>query len=192
VEQVSEARALAERLLAEPLPGRWAHVQGVGREAERIAFVVGDQGDLLIRAAWLHDIGYAPELAKAGFHPLDGARYLRDIVGADALLCRLVAHHSGAMNEARRRGLADQLTEEFPPVAGLLLDALTCCDMTTGPTGEAVTVEARLDEIATRYGEGHLITESIAESRDAILAAVHAVDAAIAESSPALRRTTQS
>jgi hypothetical protein len=28
--------------------------------------------------AGLHDIGYSPELADMGFHPLDGARYLRD------------------------------------------------------------------------------------------------------------------
>jgi hypothetical protein len=29
-------------------------------------------------------------LAVTGFHPLDGARYLRDVAKADALLCRLV------------------------------------------------------------------------------------------------------
>ena len=33
--------------------------------------------DDLVAAAWLHDIGYAPELVETGFHPLDGARYLR-------------------------------------------------------------------------------------------------------------------
>jgi hypothetical protein len=181
VEHVWDFRALAEQLLAAPLPTRWAHTQGVGREAERIAFIVGDDADLLIQAAWLHDIGYAPDLNKAGFHPLDGARYLRDEVRADALLCRLVAHHSFALNEARRRGLAEQLAEEFPPVQGLLLDALTCCDMTTSPTGEPVTVEARLDEIASRYGEGDIVAESIAESREAILASVQAVQSTIAD-----------
>ena len=30
-------------------------------------------------AAWLHDIGYAPAVDDTGFHPLDGARYLRDV-----------------------------------------------------------------------------------------------------------------
>jgi HD superfamily phosphodiesterase len=39
--------------------------------------------DLLEAAAWLHDIGYSPEIAVSGFHPLDGARYLRDVANAD-------------------------------------------------------------------------------------------------------------
>jgi hypothetical protein len=32
--------------------------------------------DVLVAAAWLHDVGYAPELAVTGFHPLDGAQHL--------------------------------------------------------------------------------------------------------------------
>jgi hypothetical protein len=44
-----------------------------------------------------------------GLHALDGARYLRDAQHADAMLCRLVAHHSCAMIEAGERGLADVL-----------------------------------------------------------------------------------
>ncbi len=32
--------------------------------------------EALVAAAWLHDIGYAPEVTDTGFHPLDGARYL--------------------------------------------------------------------------------------------------------------------
>ena len=51
-------------------------------------------------AAWLHDIGYAPGLALTGLHQLDRARYLRDAQRADAMLCRLVAHHSCAIVEA--------------------------------------------------------------------------------------------
>ncbi|MFD6855509.1 HD domain-containing protein [Streptomyces diastaticus] len=50
--------------------------------------------DLLVAAAWLHDIGYAPELRDTGSHPLDGARHLESL-GAPARLVRLVAHHSG-------------------------------------------------------------------------------------------------
>ena len=57
-------------------------------------------------AAWLHDIGHAPGLAVTGLHALNGARYLRDAQHADAMLCRLVAHHSCATIEAGERGLA--------------------------------------------------------------------------------------
>jgi hypothetical protein len=179
VEQVPQARALAERLLADALPTRWAHTQGVGHKAEQIAHVVGDDAELLVRAAWLHDIGYAPSLVKAGFHPLDGARYLRDVEHADETLCRLVAHHTCAINEAKRRDLGDQLAAEFPPVDGLLIDALTYCDITTSPRGEPVTPFKRLEEIAERYGDGDIVSQSIAESRNSLLAAVRRVTEAL-------------
>ena len=95
---------LAQALLQEPLPRRWAHVQGVADRARSLAPVLGGDADLVEAAAWLHDIGYAPGLAVTGFHPLDGARYLRDARHADVLLCRLVAHHSCALIEAEERG----------------------------------------------------------------------------------------
>jgi hypothetical protein len=103
-------------------------------------------------AAWLHDIGYAPGLAVTGLHALDGARYLRDAQHADAMLCRLVAHDSCAIIEARERGLADVLSLEFDPAPYALASVLTCCDMTISPDGELVPVEQRLAEIQDRYG----------------------------------------
>jgi putative nucleotidyltransferase with HDIG domain len=87
----SRAEPLARALLQETLPRRWAHVQGVAAQARSLAPVLGADADLLEAAAWLHDIGYAPGLAVTGFHPLDGARYLRDTQHAGTMLCRLVA-----------------------------------------------------------------------------------------------------
>jgi len=43
-----------------------------------LAAVLGADADLLEAAAWLHDIGYTADVATAGLHALDGARYLRD------------------------------------------------------------------------------------------------------------------
>ena len=122
---------LARALLHEPLPRRWAHVQGVAAQARGLAPVLGTDADLLEAAVWLHDIGYAPGLADTGLHQLDGARYLRDAQHADAMLCRLVAHHSCAIIEAGERGLADALSYEFDPAPDVLASVLTCCDMTT-------------------------------------------------------------
>src|SRR6266851_3761372 len=113
----SWAQQLARELLQEPLPRRWAHVQGVAARARGLAPVLGADADLLEAAAWLHDVGYAPGLTATGLHALDGARYLRDAQHADALLCRLVAHHSCAIVEAEERGLADVLSLEFEPAA---------------------------------------------------------------------------
>jgi HD superfamily phosphodiesterase len=65
-------------LLQDPLPRRWAHVQGVAARARSLAAVLGADADLLEAAAWLHDVGYAPGLDVTGLRALDGARYLRD------------------------------------------------------------------------------------------------------------------
>ena len=74
---VDEARVLAEELLAHELPRRFSHARGVASQAERLASTATDEGSLLVAAAWLHDIGYASALVDTGFHPIDGARYLR-------------------------------------------------------------------------------------------------------------------
>ena len=65
---VEHARGTAETVLAEALPRRWNHVQGVGRKAERISPIVASSDHTtLIGAAWLHDVGYSPSLARTGF-----------------------------------------------------------------------------------------------------------------------------
>lgn len=148
---------------------------GVADKADLIKRAVGDDADLLVCLAWLHDIGYAPGLAGSGFHPLDGARYLRDSIGADDQLCRLVANHSCARLEARRRGIVKELAAEFPETAGIVPQALTYCDMTTSPDGEPINVEDRLRDIVDRYGEGHIVAESIKEARSCIREAVRTV-----------------
>jgi hypothetical protein len=100
---VHAARDIAQVLL-QPLPRRWRHTIGVTRRAtDLIPTLDGDDPDILIAAAWLHDIGYAAPVADTGFHPLDGARYL-DRLGWPARITALVAHHSGAIYLARAHG----------------------------------------------------------------------------------------
>jgi hypothetical protein len=179
------AEGLARTLLEGPLPRRWAHVQGVAARARGIARALGPDAGLLEAAAWLHDIGYSPELARTGFHPLDGARYLGDVQGADQLLCRLVAHHSCAHIEAGERGLADELLREFEPAPEPLASALTFCDMTTSPDGEHVDVERRLAEIHERYDSGHVVSRSIRRATPMIRQAIGTVNANMRLSSQA-------
>ena len=171
------AEGLARTLLADSLPRRWSHVQGVAARARSLAPAIGPDAGLLEAAAWLHDIGYLPELAETGLHGLDGARYLRDVQHAEPLLCRLVAHHSCAVIEAEERSLAHVLTREFAPPPRPLADALTFCDMTTSPDGEHVPVHNRLAEIHDRYGSGHLVSRSIRRATPLILEAVGQVRA---------------
>ncbi|WP_329405952.1 HD domain-containing protein [Nocardia vinacea] len=162
----TRAEELARTQLASSLPRRWAHVQGVVRQA-RLAADVVDNADELIAAAWLHDIGYAPELVRTGFHPVDGAEFLRD-VGVPDRLCALVANHSCACVEARRRGIELNWADENTP----LRDALWWADMTTAPDGSLTTVQERIREVRSRYGEEHVVALSLQEAAPALLEAV--------------------
>ena len=171
----SRAGQLAQALLQESLPRRWAHVQGVAARACSLATVLGADADLLEAAAWLHDIGYAPGPATTGLHALDGARYRRDAQHADSMLCRLVAHHTCAIIEAEERGLAGILGLEFESVPEELSSVLTYRDITTSPDGELVPAERRLAEIQQRYGPGHLVSRSMQRATPMILRAVEQV-----------------
>jgi len=174
--QAHWATELARKLLEVPLPRRWAHVQGVAAQARSLAPILGDDADLLEAAAWLHDIGYSPDLVDTGFHPLDGARYLRDVEHTDLVLCRLVANHSCAIIEAEERGLANELSTEFPAPAPMLNDALAYCDMTTTPTGEVVDVHERLAEIVERYGPHDVVTRFIRKAEPQLVSSVVRTD----------------
>jgi hypothetical protein len=167
---VSNARDMAQGLLSEALPRRWAHVQGVARQAERVAAGLAEPGTL-VAAAWLHDVGYAPAVRDTGFHPLDGARYLRRLGVEEDVVC-LVAHHTCALGEAAEHGLDDVLASEFAPGDPVLADALCFADMTTSPDGELVDAGDRLAEIQARYGPGDVVTRFIDRARPEILAAV--------------------
>lgn len=170
---ILRAREEARRLV-EPLGPRWVHVQAVADSAQGVCQVTGLQAEWLVSAAWLHDVGYAPELSVTGFHPLDGARHLRSL-DFDETVVRLVAHHSCARFEATVRGLESELSEFRRPPADYE-DAICYCDMTNGPTGDRVDAPARLDEIQARYGPGHGVTRFVDAARDEVLASVARVE----------------
>jgi hypothetical protein len=131
-------------------------------------------------AAWLHDIGYGPQVASTGFHPLDGARYVA-ANGFEPQVVSLVAFHSGAQNEAEARGLGDVLSAEFGRPDASLLAIVTYSDMRVGPRGQDITIDDRLADIRSRYGPGHVVTRSIAASEAELRAAVAKVESWLAE-----------
>jgi HD domain-containing protein len=139
-----------------------------------LSALVPDDAELLEAAALLHDVGYAPDLAATGFHPLDGANYLLT-VHAPRRLVELVAHHSCALVEARLRGLERDI-EQFCDEAGVVRDALWYCDLTTSPDGEVVSAPDRLAEIRRRYGPNHLVTRFVDEAEEQLLEAVMRID----------------
>ena len=148
----------AESLLA-PLGNRWLHVQGVVERARWMGEIFNAEDKaVLVASAYMHDIGYAPSLKKTGFHPLDGARYLRSF-GYERL-ASLVAYHSGAYFEAELRGFEKALSE-FPRERSTVADALTYCDMTTNSVGQPVTLKERLADIFSRYGDTDIVTQAL-------------------------------
>jgi putative nucleotidyltransferase with HDIG domain len=175
------AEDTARAILQVPLPRRWAHTQSVAAQARSLAPILGSDAEIVTAAAWLHDIGYAPDLHDTGFHPLDGARYLRSTTQAPDVVCRLVAHHSCAAIEAAERGLADELARDFAPARPDLTDALIFCDLTTGPDGRRLTIEQRLSEIHARYGSDHLVSRAVIRATPALTTAVRRVTARLAE-----------
>src|SRR5689334_7872806 len=116
------AEELAYELLA-PLGNRWRHTAGVAARAAELAAPLEIDRDVLVAAAWLHDIGYAERTVVTGFHPLDGARHLERLAWPAAII-GLVAQHSGARFVAAVRGLAEELAA-YPDDSGLISDALT-------------------------------------------------------------------
>ena len=157
----SWAEQQAAALLTD-LGDRWSHVQAVATQARRVgAAVAPEDRPYLIAAAWLHDVGYATPLNQLGFHPVDGARYVRQ--QGQERLASLVAYHSGARFEAEERGLVEELAE-FEPEDGPLLDALTYADMTTGPAGQRVDLEERIAEILERYPPDDPVHRAVSRS----------------------------
>ncbi|MGW7354223.1 HD domain-containing protein [Streptomyces sp. NPDC054784] len=175
------AYSLSESMLADPLPRRWTHSLGVAERARSLGPIMGDAAELLEAAAVLHDVGYSPAIATTGFHPLDGARFLRDQENTDERVVRLVAHHSCALLEAEERGLRPELAGEFELERPELVDALVFCDMTTTPDGTQTTPAARLDEILRRYGPDTIVGRFIQRAAPEIHAAAERVETRLAQ-----------
>lgn len=167
---LEDAKALARRLDS-PLGDRWKHVRAVGARATVLARAVPDEDrELLVMAGWLHDIGYAPEIARTGFHSLDGAVHLRELEYPERLVC-LVAHHTGARFEAAERGLSAELAafglEDSPT-----MDALVCADLTTGPQGQPLSFDERMAEILRRYDADSPVHRAITAARESLAGSV--------------------
>lgn len=129
---------------------RLRHVHQAGTVAQGLAVLfTPEEHRLLVAAAALHDIGYAPELAHTGFHPLDGGTFLSD-QGYSPRLAGLVAHHSHAQLLAPDDSIR-RLLRRFPDEESLLSDALAYSDMHSHPSGAPVLAEDRIADINRRH-----------------------------------------
>lgn len=123
----------------------WHRVAAARRHELR--WLSDDRFESLELAALLHDIGRAIDPANLEPHGFVGARFLDELGLHD--VAPLVAHHSGAREEARDREMAHLDVWQSDTV---LLEVLTYIDRTTGPSGEAITLDERRADLAARYG----------------------------------------
>lgn len=178
---VQWAEECVHDLLGDPRP-RVDHVLAVGAKARRIASAFAERMDaeLLVASAYLHDIGYAPELVDTGLHQIDGARWLRS-QGREEL-AGLVAHHSAAHVELRLRG-RPELLEPYPRPPHALAAALAHCDITTGPQGQDVTLDERIAEVGDRRGRDSVVYRALVAARAELEEAVAFTSDRLAERS---------
>ena len=149
----------------------WLHARATARQAEQIAPVVGPQDrDVLVCAAWLHDVGLHPSARRTGFHPLDGAVMLAASGWPDRVVA-LVAHHGEARVTAGALGLEVDLLA-FPREEGPLTDALVYADLAAGPDGRRMSLRDRLDAMADWHADDPpVLREAWGRRRAALLAA---------------------
>jgi hypothetical protein len=169
VELAEWAEQESNRLLA-GTGNRWLHVQGVvGLARQVVGILPENERPVLLAAAHLHDVGYAEELVRCGAHQLDGAEFLR-MAGQARLLC-IVAHHSEARYELEARGLGSELAG-YQREESALTDALTYCDLLTGPTGMLTSLRERVADVERRYGDASLVVDALRKTLPALQAAV--------------------
>jgi hypothetical protein len=164
---VQAAQRTARRLLRTDRT-RVAHVEGVALAAAHMSdgLPVGT-AQSLVAAAWLHDIGHAPNLLRTGFHPLDGALHLAEQGWPDDIV-RLVAHHSHAAVLAAHYGVADHL-DLLAPLPGRAADILTFADLVAGTDGRGTTIQRRLADMRTRHEAGSPVPAAVREVRYSML-----------------------
>ena len=159
---------------------RVEHSRAVARQATIASILLDDQwGSALRDAAWLHDVGYAPQAVASGFHPLDGARWLRTHEWRPEV-CRLVAWRTRAGAEAAIRHLKDELATEFPPPPELAQAVLTWGDLTSSPTGECCTPDTRIADILHRYPPESAVHRATCANLPELIADVHLVETHLA------------
>lgn len=158
-----DSQWLASYLL--PNSARFQHILGVVRCMENLRprlNVPDDWKPDLLKACYLHDIGYSPQLNQYNFHPLDGAIFARE-QGFSKPVVAAVLFHSCAYETVKvtRPDLLpiyEEKNADLDEQDRTFIDLVTYCDLHTSPTGQRITLEKRVQDVVDRYGEHHPVS----------------------------------
>jgi len=168
---VMRARALATELL-DATPILLEHAARSAKHAgDHAGRIQRSRAEEVIAAAWLHDIGYLPQLRRTGFHPLDGALYLM-ATGWPERVVRLVAHHSCAALEAPFYGVGHHLSV-IEPVTGIDADLLISADLSAGSGATPPSIDERITALREVEEALGLVPVEVREARYAAMRSAH-------------------
>ncbi len=72
----------------------------------------------------------------------------------------------------------------YPDEGTSVRDLLTYCDMTTGPAGQAMTMDERLADVRKRYGSDGVVTHALQAAREELLRQLTAAERLLADAQP--------
>lgn len=167
-----QARELVEsKLVGDEFSDRLDHSYGVAHRASDLAAAVGGpRGSDESGREWywclglLHDVGYAEPLS--GHHAFDGAHLVSWSSPDLSQFAPHIAWHSTAKWEYQIMGL--HLADPIPKPSFFDHSLLWLADFTTGPQGQSMTVEERVDEIRQRHRPSSSAVLAIEESRESL------------------------
>lgn len=155
----ADASVLADARLS---GDRLAHSRGVANRAVELVQLRGSVAPVVMEVfaalGYLHDIGYG--VPKSGMHALDGANFLGGHTHWRWVRPH-VAWHSTARWEYEKRNMAKPQVEQPSPFDHQLL---WVADFTTSPAGEAVSAQARVDDIRCRYSSSSPVVAALEAS----------------------------
>jgi hypothetical protein len=159
-------------------PRRVLHIMEIARRVRQSGKLLGFSEtdlDLSECAALLHDIGYWQPIATTGFHPVDGANFLKE--QGQEILADLIIGHSCSPEEGKLMGFDG--IEQSKTLIGKLI---TYWDVQVKQGGEVVSYKERFEDIINRYGVDSIVGRANILAKPRIEAIVNEIDQLLAHS----------
>lgn len=137
------------------------YTAAVARKCEafsRVVDLTNEEKEILMMAAYLHNTGRFLEEMKSPIHQRNAYITLSEL-GWNNDVCLLVLHHLDAygLRKLIAPSSTDNLFKEpLPERLSVLNDILTLSSLLTGPKGQRVTLEERVELGIQRYHASHV------------------------------------